>query len=109
MWGLAVGLAIAFSGSFASSRSVAVGQSLLAEAEAFGHALRSLHRITNKVVRYGTGCSNHRYRENEGEPVPNTPYATLAYCLLPIAYCLLPYLAEIENYYYKDLINLSEY
>ncbi|NEP55069.1 MAG: hypothetical protein F6K65_42320 [Moorea sp. SIO3C2] len=28
--------------------------------------------------------------ENKGEPVPNTPYATLVSCLLPIAYCLLP-------------------
>ncbi|WP_293121549.1 hypothetical protein [Moorena sp. SIO4G3] len=31
------------------------------------------------------------------------------YSLLPTPYCLLPYLAEIENYYYKDLINLTEY
>ncbi|WP_158517588.1 hypothetical protein [Moorena producens] len=30
------------------------------------------------------------YRENQGSPVPNAPYATLASCLLPLASCLLP-------------------
>ncbi|WP_158517398.1 hypothetical protein [Moorena producens] len=28
--------------------------------------------------------------ENQGSPVPNAPYATLAFCLLPFAFCLLP-------------------
>ncbi|NEO38848.1 MAG: hypothetical protein F6J90_21915 [Moorea sp. SIOASIH] len=27
------------------------------------------------VVRYGTDCPNTGYRENQGEPVPNAPYA----------------------------------
>ncbi|NEQ84946.1 MAG: hypothetical protein F6K26_33850 [Moorea sp. SIO2I5] len=29
------------------------------------------------VVRYGTDCPNTAYRENQGEPVPNTPYANI--------------------------------
>jgi len=41
--------------------------------------------LFDPVVRYGTDCSNTAYWENEGEPVPNTPYAmfSLAYFLFP--------------------------
>ncbi|WP_293103064.1 hypothetical protein [Moorena sp. SIOASIH] len=45
------------------------------------------------MVRYGTGCPNTGYQaENEGEPVPNAPYATFR-CdcfLLPAPCSLLP-------------------
>ncbi|NEN99036.1 MAG: hypothetical protein F6K50_27160 [Moorea sp. SIO3I7] len=50
-------------------------------------------------MRYGTGYRNTGYEaENEGEPVPNAPYATvpdsrfpIPYSLLPTPYSLLPY------------------
>ncbi|NEQ87081.1 MAG: hypothetical protein F6K26_45740 [Moorea sp. SIO2I5] len=34
--------------------------------------------LFDPVVRYGTGCANTGYEaENQGEPVPNAPYACL--------------------------------
>ncbi|NEO39604.1 MAG: hypothetical protein F6J90_26040 [Moorea sp. SIOASIH] len=42
------------------------------------------------VVRYGTGYPNPGDRDNQGEPVPNAPYPTIAYSLLPTPYSLLP-------------------
>ncbi|NEO94370.1 MAG: hypothetical protein F6K56_30935 [Moorea sp. SIO3G5] len=42
-------------------------------------------------MRYGTGYRNTGYEaENEGEPVPNAPYATVPYSLFPVPYSLLP-------------------
>ncbi|NEP36075.1 MULTISPECIES: hypothetical protein [Moorena] len=48
------------------------------------------------MVRYGPGSLNRcQEGENQGEPVPNAPYAScllpLASCLLPLASCLLPF------------------
>ncbi|NEO23061.1 MULTISPECIES: hypothetical protein [unclassified Moorena] len=41
-------------------------------------------------------------------PIPDSRFP-IPDSRLPTPYSLLPYLAEIENYYYKDLINLTEY
>ncbi|NEO16088.1 MAG: hypothetical protein F6J98_39345 [Moorea sp. SIO4G2] len=42
-------------------------------------------------MRYGPGCSKADYEaENEREPVPNTPYATVPDSRFPIPYSRLP-------------------
>ncbi|NEO37721.1 MAG: hypothetical protein F6J90_15845 [Moorea sp. SIOASIH] len=47
--------------------------------------------LFQRVVRYGAGCSNpDQEPENECEPAPNAPYATIPYSLFPIPYSLFP-------------------
>ncbi|NEO47874.1 MAG: hypothetical protein F6K55_28665 [Moorea sp. SIO4A3] len=44
-------------------------------------------------MRYGPGCLNRcQQGENQGEPVPNTPYATIAFIcsLFPVPCSLFP-------------------
>ncbi|NEP21688.1 hypothetical protein [Moorena sp. SIO3I6] len=46
--------------------------------------------LFDAVVRYGTDFTNTCYGLCLGEPVPNTPYATVACSLFPIPYSLFP-------------------
>ncbi|WP_293091587.1 hypothetical protein [Moorena sp. SIOASIH] len=42
-------------------------------------------------MRYGPGCLNRcQQGENQGEPVPNTPYATVPCSLFPVPCSLFP-------------------